>query len=110
MPNKLKLHPLLTEKPDGSKQNDHYDKREEPAILTLEKEETINALIDWSRITAKKYPLRLSFKDPIQQELDKQSSYNNYNAELQKIRAMSPNIGEMLAVKAYELLKIEWRY
>ncbi len=104
------LHPLLDEDEHGNKLNDHYDAGEEPAILRLEKEEDINSLIAWSRITAKKYLLRLGYKDDEEKELKKHAAYKRYNEMLTLLIIQCPACGEMTAYAAYKKLSMEWRY
>ena len=104
------LHPLLDQDDSGKNINTHYDQLEEPAILTLEKQESIQALINWAQITIKKYQLRLGFKDQVENEKRKIAAYTRYYNMLRGLAVKDSAILEMTAEKAYEKHHIQWKY
>ena len=109
--NNTTLHPLLDENPDGTKKNEHYDKGEEPAIMTLEKRYSVNEMIAWSKITSDKYRLRYGHKDPVESEENKIDAYTRYLISLIKLKEKAPQLfGEMTVWNAYQKQNIKYRY
>ena len=106
----LELHPLIDENKDGTNKNAHYDQLDEPAILTMEKEFSIDKMIAWSKITIRKYELRLGFKDEKSKEQSKIDAYTRYKDMLKTLPGRHYLCGEMTPQTAYEALNIEWRY
>ena len=107
---KLQLHPLITENEDGTRENEHYDSKEDNFIKREEAKYTVGAMIDWCSITIDKYEDRKDHKGQKKSDEAKIVKYKAYKLELQNLLSKSQTLKYVSVENAYKLLNIKWRY
>ena len=109
-PEELPLHPLLDKDKNGNNLNDHYYRLKETAIYTIEKENSVEEVMSWAKITIQKYKLRMGFKDDEEKELKKIEAYKRYYDELNSIIEYEHKLKDIQVLKAFKIMNKKWRY
>ena len=107
---KLKLHPLLTENEDGTKQNAHYDGKKENFIQRAERKYTVDQMIAFCSINIDKYEDRQDLKGQKEKDLHKIKKYGDYKRELNLLLSQSQTLKSFTVAESFRLLNIKWRY